>query len=77
MKQIVLLSKFIVLGIFDNLCSSRISGTACESREDISSFYDDHKSFSGLVKEIYMNKSTFKANNFILCNSAQSVCLTK
>ena len=52
MRQIVLLSKFNVLGIFDNLCSSRISGTACESSKDISSFYDDHKSFLGIVKEI-------------------------
>ena len=77
MKQIVLLSKFIVLGIFDNLCSSRISGSACESMKDISSFYDDHKSFSGIVKEIYVNKSTFKANNFNLHISAQSVCWTK
>ena len=63
MKQIVLLSKFIVLGIFDNLCSSSISDAACY----------DHITFSGIVNEIYVNKSTFKVNNFNLRTIAQSV----
>ena len=49
MKQIVLLSKFIVWGSFDKLCSTRTSDTACLTMKDISTLYDDHKSFSGIV----------------------------
>ena len=67
MKQFALLSKFIILGSFDNVWSSHTSDSMLAGQLMIFLLsYVDHKSFSGIDKDKYVNKSTLKSNNFNL-----------